>query len=67
MRRLAGLVGAGPDWHADVLGELGMLHLIAEAGRRLPALPGNLADVVATASGWQVRQADVLAVGARDR
>jgi hypothetical protein len=61
VRRLAGLVGAGPDWHADVLGELGMLHLIAEAGRRLPELPGNLADVVATASGWQVRQADVLA------
>jgi hypothetical protein len=61
IRRLAGLVGAGPDWHADVLGELGMLHLIAEAGRHLPSLPGNLADVVATASGWQVRQADVLA------
>ena len=61
VRRLAGLVGAGPDWHADVLGELGMLHLIAVAGRRLPALPGNLADVVATASGWQVRHADVLA------
>lgn len=61
VRRLAGLVGAGPDWHADVLGELGMLHLIAEAGRRLPELPGNLADAVATASGWQVRQADVLA------
>ncbi|HTH05867.1 MAG TPA: SWIM zinc finger family protein, partial [Ilumatobacteraceae bacterium] len=61
VRRLAGLVGAGPDWHADVLGELGMLHLISEAGRRLPELPGSLADVVATASGWQVRQADVLA------
>ena len=26
-----------------------------------PTLPGNLADVVATVSGWQVRQADVLA------
>ena len=61
VRRLAGLVGAGPDWHADVLGELGMLHLISEAGRRLLELPGSLADVVATASGWQVRQADVLA------
>jgi hypothetical protein len=60
VRRLAGLVGAGPDWHAEVLGEVGMLHLIAAAGRRLPTLPGNLADVVATASGWQVRQADVL-------
>lgn len=61
VRRLAGLVGAGPDWHAEVLAELGFLHLIAQAGRRLPELPGPLADAVATASGWQVRQADVLA------
>lgn len=61
VRRLAGLVGAGPDWHAEVLAELGFLHLIAQAGRRLPSLPGPLADAVATASGWQVRQADVLA------
>ena len=44
VRRLAGLVGAGPDWHSDVLAELGMLHLISEAGRRLPDLPGSLAD-----------------------
>jgi len=61
VRRLAGLVGAGPDWHSEVLAELGFLHLIAQAGRRLPTLPGTLADAVATASGWQVRQADVLA------
>jgi len=61
VRRLAGLVGAGPDWHAEVLAELGFLHLIAQAGRRVPELPGPLADAVATASGWQVRQADVLA------
>jgi hypothetical protein len=61
VRRLAGLVGAGVDWHADVLVELGMLHLIARAGRRVPELPGPLADAVATAAGWQVRQADVLA------
>ncbi len=61
VRRLAGLVGGGPDWHAEVLAELGVLHLIAQAGRRLPALPGPLADAVAAASGWQVRQADVLA------
>jgi hypothetical protein len=44
-----------------VLAELGFLHLIAQAGRRIPDLPGPLADAVATASGWQVRQADVLA------
>jgi hypothetical protein len=61
VRRLAGLVGASPDWHAEVLAELGLLHLVAQAGRRLPGLPGPLADAVATASGWQVRQADVLA------
>lgn len=60
VRRLAGLVGASPDWHADVLAELGMLHLLAHAGRRLPTLPGPLADAVATAAGWQVRQDDVL-------
>ena len=60
IRRLAGLVGAGPDWHAEVLAELGILHLIAQAGRRVPSLSGPLADAVATASGWQVRQADVL-------
>src|SRR5690606_21527559 len=61
VRRLAGLVGASPDWHAEVLAELGMLHLIAQAGRRVPDLPGPLADTVAVVAGWQVRQADVLA------
>jgi hypothetical protein len=61
VRRLAGLVGGSPDWHADVLAELGMLHLIAAAGMRLPELPGSLADAVATVAGWQVRHADVLA------
>jgi hypothetical protein len=61
IRRLAGLVGASPDWHDDVLAELGMLHLLSQAGRRLGSLPGPLADSVATSVGWQVRQADVLA------
>lgn len=61
VRRLAGLVGAQPDWQADVLAELGILHLLARAGRRVGELPETLADSVAAASGWQVRQADVLA------
>jgi hypothetical protein len=61
IRRLAGLVGASPDWHDDVLAELGMLHLLAQAGRRIGSLPSSLADAVATTVGWQVRQADVLA------
>jgi hypothetical protein len=61
IRRLAGLVGASPDWHSDVLAELGLLHLLSQAGRRLGSLPTPLADAVATTVGWQVRQADVLA------
>jgi hypothetical protein len=61
VRRLAGLVGASPDWHDRVLAELGMLHLLSQGGRRLGGLPDPLADAVATTVGWQVRRADVLA------
>jgi hypothetical protein len=60
IRRLAGLVGASPDWHDDVLAELGLLHLLSQAARRLGSLPSPLADTVATTVGWQVKQADVL-------
>ena len=60
IRRLAGLVGASPDWHGDVLAELGLLHLLSQAARRLGSLPSPTADAVATTVGWQVRQADVL-------
>ncbi len=61
VRRLAGVVGAHPDWHQQVLSELGALHLLATAGRQMGSLPPSLADSVAAAIGWQVRQADVLA------
>lgn len=61
VRRLAGLVGTSPHWHDDVLAELGMLHLLAQAGHRIGDLPDGLADAVATSVGWQIRQADVLA------
>jgi SWIM zinc finger len=61
VRRLAGAVGTKPEWHEHVLAELGVLHLLAQAGRRVRNLPAPLADAVATACGWQVRQADVLA------
>ncbi|WP_424346193.1 SWIM zinc finger family protein [Ilumatobacter sp.] len=60
IRRLAGLVGASATWHDDVLAELGLLHLLSQAGRRLGSLPDPLADSVATTVGWQVRKADVL-------
>ncbi len=61
VRRLAGLVGASADWHQRVLDEIGLLHLLSQAGRRLGTLPDDLGDRVATTIGWQVRQADVLA------
>lgn len=60
IRRLAGAVGAVSDWHQHVLAEMGLLHLLAEAGSRLGDLPPDLSDSVAGAIGWQVRQAEVL-------
>jgi hypothetical protein len=61
VRRLAGIVGAAPDWHEQLLAEIGLLHLLADAGRHIGTLPSALGDSVASAIGWQVRQADVLA------
>jgi hypothetical protein len=61
VRRLAGAIGVGPRWHEHVLAELGVLHLVAVAGRRLPHLDDDLADSVRSALGWTIRQADVLA------
>jgi hypothetical protein len=52
-------VGSSPDWHEHVLAEMGILHLIAQAGQRVPSLPRDLADAVAVTCGWQVRKADV--------
>ena len=59
VRRLAGRVGASSDWHEQVLAEMGVLHLIAQAGQRVPSLPRDLGDSVAVTCGWQVRKADV--------
>lgn len=39
VRRLAGLVGAGVDWHERVLAELGTLFLIVQGGLRITELP----------------------------
>jgi SWIM zinc finger len=61
VRRVAGLVGVGDDWHAAVLDELGLVHLLARGALGLATLPDGLDDAVALATGWQVRQADVLA------
>ena len=61
VRRVAGAVGNGPQWHEHVLSELGLLHLLAHGGRHLGSLTPGLGDSVASAIGWQIRQADVLA------
>ncbi|MFZ4719308.1 MAG: SWIM zinc finger family protein [Ilumatobacteraceae bacterium] len=61
VRRTAGVVGARSDWHEVLLAELGVLHLLATGGRHLGDLPPALADSVAGAVGWLVRQADVMA------
>ncbi len=61
VRRLAGIVGTRLEWHEQLLAELGVLHLLAQAGQRVGELSPALADAVGIACGWQVRQADVLA------
>jgi hypothetical protein len=60
VRRLAGRVGTSPGWHEQVLAELGVLHVLAVAGRRAATLPDHLGDGVRTAVGWAVRRDDVL-------
>ena len=60
VRRTAGVVGASPEWHGELLGEMALLYMLARGGRRLGRLPEPLADSLAMALGWQVRQADVL-------
>lgn len=61
VRRIGARVGIGAAWHEHLLADLGALHLLATAGLRLRELPDALADGVATALGWQVRQAQVMA------
>jgi hypothetical protein len=61
VRRLAGQVGAGADWHAHVLAELGVLSLLARAGRHLRELDEPWREGVAAALGLTVRQAEVRA------
>lgn len=61
VRRIGGVVGARSGWHEHVLAEVGVLHLLAQAGTRQDQLPDDLADGVAAAIGWTVRHADVLA------
>ena len=51
VRRLSGVVGASSDWHERVLDEIGLLHLLSQAGRRISTLPTRSPTV------WRPRSA----------
>ena len=52
---------AGDSWPERLLEQLGALHLLVAAHRRLDALPAALAATVRSRVGYPVRKADVLA------
>ena len=60
---LRGLPGelAGEGWPGRLLEELGALHLLVAAPRRIEELPPDLAATVRSRVGYPVRKADVLA------
>jgi hypothetical protein len=51
----------GEDWPAQLLEQLGALHLLIQAHRGLDRLPADLAATVRTRVGYPVRKAEVLA------
>jgi hypothetical protein len=60
LRSLPGeLVGEG--WPGQLLEQLGTLHLLVQAHRRIDDLPADLAATVRSRVGYPVRKADVLA------
>jgi hypothetical protein len=52
---------AGVDWPDRVLTQLGSLHLLIQAHRRLDSLPTDLAATVRSRIGYPVSKSDVLA------
>ncbi len=59
---------AGVDWPDRVLSQLGSLHLLIQAHRRLDSLPADLAATVRSRVGYPVSKNDVLAgPGTSDR
>ncbi len=52
---------AGEDWPGRLLEQLGALHLLISAHRRIDELPTDLAATVRSRVGYPVRKADVLA------
>ncbi len=52
---------AGEGWPGQLLEQLGALHLLVQAHRRIDDLPADLAATVRSRVGYPVRKADVLA------
>jgi hypothetical protein len=61
LRRMAGLAGAGSDWPALLLAELGRLALLTHAFRRLDALDPALREDVRRLVGFTLSQEEVAA------
>ncbi|MEU4557993.1 SWIM zinc finger family protein [Actinoplanes sp. NPDC023936] len=61
LRRLAGAAGAGPHWADRVLGELGLLRLLADGHARLGELDPALAATVRSRIGFPTATEEVLA------
>jgi len=61
VRRVGGVVGSGSGWYERVLDEMGSLHVLAVAGRRLPSLSPDAGAAVRQALGMPARRDDVLA------
>lgn len=67
LRRLPGLIGAGPGWPQDLLDELALLHLLARGWAGRAGLPDDLVATVRDHVGFSVPRAAVLAEpGLRD-
>ncbi|MBI3831760.1 MAG: SWIM zinc finger family protein [Planctomycetes bacterium] len=68
VRDLAGVPSSGEGWQGRMLERLGLIHLLAEACRRLDALPAEVQADVRARVGWTVSQEDLSAQeGLRDR
>lgn len=61
LRRMPGIAASGEGWPARLLGEFALLHLLAEAHRRIHALDADLAATVRARLGITVSRDEVLA------
>lgn len=59
LRELGGLASGGPGWQDALLAELGEIHLILEAYRRLETLPPGLQEDVRAIIGWTVKEEEL--------